>query len=336
MAFDQHGRHIDYLRVSVTDRCNLRCLYCMPEEGVAWRPHEAMLTLEEIARFIAVAATEGIKRIRLTGGEPLVRRGIDDLVRSAVRTPGIESVAMTTNGILLPKMADSLRQAGLSRVNISLDTLDPEQYRYITRWGTIDDAFKGIDTALATGFKPVKINVVVVRSLHQDLLAFARMSMDRPLHVRFIEYMPVGESCGGAGLGWTAADTIPNEELIDLISQSAAAAGLGQLTALSKPSEAPDGWGPARYYHLEGAQGTLGFISALSRHFCGQCNRLRLTAEGELLPCLFSDLKFDAKAALREGTDEDVRAVLLDALGSKPSSHHNRVGTERLMHQIGG
>ncbi len=336
MAFDQHGRTIDYLRISVTDRCNLRCLYCMPEEGVGWKPHDAMLSLEEIARFVRIAAGEGFNRIRLTGGEPLVRLGIEDLVAEIHAIPGIESVAMTTNGILLPKMAKSLKAAGLSRVNISLDTLDSEQFRYITRWGDIEDVFSGIDAALEVGFKPVKINAVVVRSLNQDLLTFARMSIDRPLHMRFIEYMPVGDSCGGEGLGWTEADTIPNEELITMINEQAEAAGLGRLEPITERTETPDGWGPARYYHFKGAQGTVGFISALSRHFCSECNRLRLTAEGELLPCLFSDLQFDAKTALRSGDPEAVRHVLREALGGKPDEHHHKVGTDHYMSQIGG
>ncbi len=336
MALDQHGRSIDYLRISVTDRCNLRCIYCMPEEGVSWKPHDSMLSMEEIARFVRIAAGEGFKRIRLTGGEPLVRLGIVDLVKELHEIPGIESIAMTTNGVLLPQMAQSLRDAGLSRVNISLDTLDPEQFRYITRWGNIEDVLAGIDTALEVGFKPVKINAVVVRSLNQDLLAYARMSLDRPLHVRFIEYMPVGESCGGQGLGWTAADTIPNEELVQMLNEQAVAAGLDSLEPIIDKSEAPDGWGPARYYHFKGAQGTVGFISALSRHFCNECNRMRLTAEGELLPCLFSDTQYDAKTALRSGEDEAVRQVLRKALGAKPDEHHHRVGTERTMNAIGG
>lgn len=336
MAIDQHGRTIDYLRISVTDRCNLRCIYCMPEEGVGWKPHDAMLSLEEIAQFVRIAAGEGFKRIRLTGGEPLVRLGIEELVKDIHDTPGIESVAMTTNGILLPKKAEQLKTAGLSRVNISLDTLDPEQFRAITRWGNIEDVFVGIDAALAVGFKPVKINAVVVRRLHQDLLAFVRMSMDRPLHVRFIEYMPVGNACGGEGLGWTEEDTIPNEELFGLINEQVIAAGLGALQPIREREEAPDGWGPAQYYQLKGAQGTVGFISALSRHFCGECNRLRLTAEGELLPCLFSDVSFDVKAALRSGNPNTVRSVLHEALGTKPDEHHHRVGTGHQMNQIGG
>ena len=335
MAFDQHGRVIDYLRVSVTDRCNLRCLYCMPEEGVPWKSHDAMLTLEEIECFIRIAAQEGIKRIRLTGGEPLVRRGIVDLVAAITAMPGIDSVAMTTNGILLPKMAKDLKKAGLSRVNISLDTLDPEQYRFITRWGDINDVFKGIESALEVGFNPVKINAVVVRSLNQDLLAYTRLSVDRPLHVRFIEYMPVGDACGVKGLGWSEADTIPNEELFSMINEQALASGLGALIPV-RGQEQPVGWGPARYYHFEGAVGTVGFINALSRHFCSECNRLRLTSEGALRPCLFSDVEYDARAALRSGDDEAIRALLREALASKPDEHHHRIGTTRLMSQIGG
>ena len=336
MAFDQHGRTIDYLRISVTDRCNLRCVYCMPEEGVVSRPHDALLSLEEIADFVRVAAGEGFKRIRLTGGEPLVRLGIEDLVREIQAIPGIESVAMTTNGILLPKMAKLLKEAGLCRVNISLDTLDPGQFSEITRWGNIEDVFKGIDAALEMGFKPIKINAVVVRSLNQDLLAFARMSIDQPLHVRFIEYMPVGSSSGSKALGWTEADTIPNEELVALIDAQAVEAGLGSLEPITQRRETPDGWGPARYYHFKDAEGTVGFISAFSRHFCKECNRLRLTAEGKLLPCLFSDRHYDVKEALRSGNAEAVRVALHEALGSKPDGHHHRVGTERLMHEIGG
>jgi len=308
----------------------------MPEEGVPPKQHCGILSLEEITNFVRIAADEGFKRIRLTGGEPLVRLGIEDLVASIHAMPQIESIAMTTNGILLPKMAQKLREAGLSRVNISLDTLDPEQYRYITRWGNVDDVLKGIDTALELGFRPVKVNAVVVRSLNQDLLAFARMSVERPLHVRFIEYMPVGDACGSEGLGWTPEDTICNEELIALINQQAEASGLGSLEAISKQSETPDGWGPARYYHFKGAQGTVGFISALSRHFCSECNRLRLTVDGELLPCLFSDRSYDVKTALRAGDNEAVRQILLEALSSKPDEHHNKIGTEHFMNQIGG
>ncbi len=335
MGLDQHGRTIDYMRISVTDRCNLRCLYCMPEEGVPWKPHDAMLSFDEIERLVVIAAAEGFSRIRLTGGEPLVRLGVVDLVKAIHNTPGIERVAMTTNGILLPKYAQELRDAGLDRVNISLDTLDPEQFKHITRWGNIDDVFTGIDAALEYGFNPVKINSVVVRSLNQDLLAYAKLSLDRPLHVRFIEYMPVGDPEGENGCGWSESDTIPNDELIEIVNQRAVDAGLGELVPIGGDAK-PEGWGPARYYQLPGALGTVGFISALSRHFCSECNRLRLTSEGLLRPCLFNDMEFDIKTPLRAGNDEQVRQILHDALSSKPDEHHNRIGTERLMSQIGG
>jgi cyclic pyranopterin phosphate synthase len=335
MSTDRYGRTIDYLRISITDRCNLRCLYCMPEEGVPWKPHDAILTIEEIARFVAIAAKEGFSRIRLTGGEPLVRLGVVDLVRLIAQTPGVESVAMTTNGTLLPKFAESLRKAGLARVNISLDTLDAAQFTHITRWGNIEDLFAGIDAALRVGFDPVKVNAVVVRSLRQDLLAFARLSIDRPLHLRFIEYMPVGNPQGEGGLGWSVEDTIPNEELRRLIDERAVAQGLGRLIPLDNAVK-PYGWGPAQYFRFEGALGTMGFISARSRCFCGDCNRLRLTAEGELRPCLFSNLEFSIRAALRSGDDDEVRRVLREALDAKVDEHHDQVGTRRLMSQIGG
>ena len=189
---DSHGRVIDYLRISLTDRCNFRCIYCMPEEGVQQLPHEEILRIEEIVQAVRVAAGMGIRSIRLTGGEPLVRLGVVDLVRDIANVPGIENISMTTNGVLLPRMADDLKAAGLSRVNISLDTLDPDQFRQITRRGELQQTLDGIDAALEAGFNPVKINAVAVRSLHQDYLKFAELSIDRPLHVRFIEYMPVG------------------------------------------------------------------------------------------------------------------------------------------------
>lgn len=335
---DSHGRTIDYLRISLTDRCNFRCIYCMPEEGVQSLAHEDILRIEEIERVVRAAAGLGIRSVRLTGGEPLVRKGVVDLIRSISNTPGIENISMTTNGTLLPQMAGELKQAGLSRVNISLDTLDPEQFKFITRRGTLDQALDGIEAALAAGFDPVKINAVAVRSLDQDFLAFAKLSIDRPLHVRFIEYMPVGESSGSHGCGWGKEDVVPSEELFDIINERARAEGLPEL--VSARDDAPLGWGPARYFEFPGAQGTVGFISPLSRHFCGECNRLRLTADGKLRPCLFSDEEFDVRAALRAdaeaGGDEAVRAVFAQALGAKPDEHHDKVGTERGMSQIGG
>ncbi len=345
MAIDSHGRRIDYLRISLTDRCNLRCVYCMPAEGVAWKPHHEMLTFEEIERFAAIAVSEGISKIRLTGGEPLVRHGVVDHVRRLHEIPGIDSIALTTNAVLLPKYAAALREAGLSRVNISLDSLDPAVYARITRGGALADATAGLDAAFEYGFAPVKLNVVVVRSLDQDLLGFAKLTLDRPLHVRFIEYMPVGDAEEGAGChsdigtvdseGWTRADTVPSDEVIARISAEGLAAGIGELAGVSR-SDAPGGWGPASYYRLPGAPGTVGVISPLSHHFCAECNRLRLTADGRLRPCLFSDNELDVRTVLRTGTDQEVREVVRIALATKPESHDMRVGTVRRMSQIGG
>ncbi len=341
MAIDSHGRRIDYLRISLTDRCNLRCVYCMPEEGVQWKPHADILTFEELEAFVRIAVGEGIGKIRLTGGEPLVRHGVADFVRRLRDSVGVEAVALTTNGTLLPAHAAALHAAGLSRVNISLDSLDPEVFTRVTRGGKLADALAGIDTAFDVGFSPIKLNVVVVRSLHQDLLGFAKLTVDRPLHVRFIEYMPVGETgregsgCAEDSGGWTRADHVPSDEVVRTLSEQTAAAGLGGLLPVERDS-APGGWGPARYLRLEGAQGTIGVISPLSHHFCGECNRLRLTADGMLRPCLFSDIEFDVRTALREGTLDDVRTLVRTALDTKPESHEDRVGTLRKMSQIGG
>lgn len=332
---DGHGRTIDYLRISLTDRCNLRCIYCMPEEGIDLIEHEDILRIEEIQRIVRVATRIGIKSVRLTGGEPTVRRGIEDLISDIVSLPEIRNVSLTTNGILLPKMARRLREAGLSRVNISLDTLDRQQYAQITRRDRLPEALVGIDAALEAGLDPVKINAVTVRSLNQDYFGFAKMSIDRPLHVRFIEYMPVGESAGFDGLGWGEQDVYPSEQLVADINARAVERGFPPLAALDG-SSGPIGWGPARYFAFPGAKGTVGVISPRSRHFCGDCNRLRLTADGKLRPCLFSDREFDVRAALRTGGEEAVYAVFLEALGEKPDDHHDRVGTERGMSQIGG
>ena len=331
---DGLGRTIEYLRISLTDRCNFRCIYCMPEEGVCSLPHDEILRIEEMAHVVRIAADLGIKSVRLTGGEPLVRKGVVDLVREIANTPGIENVSMTTNGVLLPKMADDLKRAGLSRVNISLDTLDPDQFKYITRRGELHQTLDGIKAALEAGFDPVKINAVTVRSLNQDYLAFARLSVDRPLHVRFIEYMPVGESSGSDGCGWGPEDVVPNEEVIETINAQAREQGLPELVPAG--DDRPLGWGPARYWEFPGAKGTVGFISALSNHFCAQCNRVRLTADGKLRPCLFSDLEFDVRTPLRAGDDDAVHEVFATTLRAKPDEHHNKIGTERGMSQIGG
>jgi GTP 3',8-cyclase len=340
---DAYGRHIDYLRIAVTDRCNLRCVYCMPEEGVPWMAHDRILSFEEIERFVAAAAQEGISKLRLTGGEPLVRHGIVGHVERLAAIPGIEAVAMTTNGILLPRFARDLVSAGLSRVNISLDSLDADVFRAISRGGELSDVMAGIDAAFEAGMEPVKLNVVVVRRLKQDLLGMAKLTLDRPVHVRFIEYMPIGDreegdgGCGSdAGAGWSEEDHVPSDELLARLSAEAVAEGLGELIPVIKGT-GPSGWGPASYHTLPGAKGTIGVISPLSHHFCGECNRLRLTADGRLRMCLFSDEELDARTALRVGTTDDVREIVREALRRKPEGHNQqRGGTVRRMSQIGG
>lgn len=331
---DAHGRTIDYLRISITDRCNLRCVYCMPEEGVTSLSHDDILRFDEIVAIVRAASSAGIRRIRLTGGEPLVRKGVVDLVREVASVPGIDDVSLTTNGVLLPRMAQDLKRAGLKRVNISLDTLDAGQFSEITRIGRLQDTLDGIDAALEAGLSPVKVNAVAVRRLGQDFYRFASMSVDRPLHMRFIEYMPVGGGADDPGCGWDEGDVISCDEILAIVNERAAAEGASRLV----PAEGtrPAGGGPARYYQFPGALGTVGFISPRSRHFCSSCNRLRCTADGKIMPCLFSDERFDIKAAAASGDGEAVRAVLDAAMGRKPDDHHDRVGTERGMSQIGG
>ena len=332
---DQFDRTIEYLRISLTDRCNLRCIYCMPPEGIPQISHFDILRTEEIARIARVAAGLGIRSVRLTGGEPLVRKGVVDLVRDIRAIPGIENISLTTNGVLLPVMATDLKEAGLDRVNISLDTLDPQQFTEITRLGQLDTVLEGIEAAFAAGLEPIKVNAVTVRRLNQDFLAFARMSVDRPLHMRFIEYMPVGHSSGYDNSGWGPEDVVPSEEVRETINAAARAQGLPELEEVPSDGK-PVGWGPATYFRFPDALGTVGFISPLSNHFCSQCNRLRLTADGKLRPCLFSDTEYDVRTAVREGSDEDIAAVFFEAVGGKPDEHHDKVGTERGMSAIGG
>ena len=333
MAKDGHGRTIDYLRISVTDRCNLRCRYCMPEKGVKLENHDAIMTLEEIERLVYHASQRGIRRIRLTGGEPLVRLGIIDLISSISSMEGIEAVTLTTNGILLPRMAYDLKKAGLKRVNISLDTLDAQKFTHITRCGNLEEVLKGIDAALETGFKPVKINTVAIRSLDQDFLQFARLTLDKPLHVRFIEFMPMGDSVQSGT--WNKNESIPSEELITHIDSLSHEAGLGKLLPIDNRSKIP-GWGPARYYQLPHSEGTIGFISPLSRHFCIECNRLRVTSNGKIRPCLFADKEYHILSALRTNDTQALNVILDEALQAKPDMHHHRMKTARAMSQIGG
>ena len=327
---DVFSRAINYLRVSVTDRCNLRCTYCMPPEGVPWQTHSSILSFEQIETVVRAAAQLGISKVRLTGGEPLVRLGIVELVRMLARVPGVDDLAMTTNGTLLAVCAAELRQAGLRRVNVSLDTLRPERFHSITRLGRLEDVLAGIAAAHAAGLRPVKINTVVMRGANDDeVLDLALKSVDAGWNVRFIEYMPVGERAP-ADAAWSS-QVVTGEEM-----QHSIEARFGPLV----PTQASVGNGPARYYRIAGAEGTLGFITPVSEHFCVHCNRLRLTADGQLRPCLLSDQEIDLRSALRQGAGVDeIKRLLLEGIHSKPREHQlaGCVQPEkRAMSQIGG
>lgn len=324
---DFYQREINYLRISVTDRCNLRCTYCMPREGVKPIPHGEILRNEEIGRVVRAGSLVGIKKIRLTGGEPLVRKGLPDLIRLIKEIPPIDDIALTTNGILLPDMAGELKEAGLNRVNISLDTLKPGHFEEITRLGKLERAWRGVETALAYGLHPVKINTVAIRGFNGDeILELAKLSVDYPLHIRFIELMPIGTSDS-----WAADRHIPVAEIKEIIER-----GFGKLQEVRKLA----GNGPAKYYHLSGAPGTIGFISPVSDHFCKRCNRLRLTAEGKLRPCLYGRNEIDLKTSLRGGVNEmELARLFVEAIKGKPSSHNIDEGWQdphRVMSQIGG
>ncbi|MDI3281125.1 MAG: GTP 3',8-cyclase MoaA [Bacillota bacterium] len=305
---DRFGRQISYLRISVTDRCNLRCLYCMPEEGVAFQPHSEVLRYEEIVRLAQVAVGLGITRLRLTGGEPLVRRDVVDLVRALSHLPGVEEVALTTNATLLAEYARPLKEAGLARVNVSLDSLRPERYREITRGGDLSRVWAGIAAAEEAGLSPIKVNAVIVRGLNDDELEdFVRLAAERNLHVRFIELMALGESAR-----WQPRGYVPSAELKERL------AGLLARSPLQKGEGGLPGAGPAEYYQVSPG-GTVGFISPVSNHFCQSCNRLRLTAVGTLRPCLLSEREVDVKSALRRGADEaELRRLFLQAVEIKP------------------
>ena len=344
---DSFGRTIDYLRIAITDKCNYRCVYCMPATGVPNKPHNSVLTFEQIEHLVRIATEFGIKHLRLTGGEPLVRKGCTELAGMLSAIPGIEDIAITTNGALLRKYAVDLVKNGVSRVNISLDTLDPNVFSSITRIGTLDDVLGGIEAALEAGFKTVKINTVAVRALHQDYFGLARLSIEKPLHVRFIEYMPIGDDdTRSKGIPeesnpyfkdvstWSGSDTIPSEELREKISEEAVAQGVGPLKQAFEAR--PDGYGPADYWKFDNSLGTVGFIGAMSNHFCSQCNRLRLTADGNLRPCLFSDAEVPVLQALVDQDDDAIRSAFKKALRIKPDAHHNNDGTQRFMSQIGG
>jgi cyclic pyranopterin phosphate synthase len=304
---DGVGRRIEYLRISVTDKCNLRCTYCMPLEGLPWMPRETLLTYEEITEVVGTMAGMGLRKVRITGGEPLVRRDLPELVGMIASVPGIEDLALSTNGVLLDRFADDLRAAGLQRINISLDSLDPERVDRIARR---PDSFRkimaGFDAAERVGFAPLKVNVVLMRGVNDDEVEeFAAITRERPWHVRFIELMPTG-----ANLELSADRYFSCQQ------------ALRRLRAVDRlePVEGPKGNGPATYYRFPGAPGTVGVITPMSHNYCDRCNRMRLTADGHLRPCLFGDLQTDLRTPLRAGGS--LRPHIEETLRVKPERHH--------------
>ena len=329
MWLDAFGRNINYLRISVTDRCNLRCVYCMPRQGVQWQPLGDQLTVDEIARVVAAAAQGGVNRVRITGGEPLVHPHIVEIVRRIAGTPGVEDVSLTTNGMLLERLAQPLAEAGLRRVNVSLDTLDAGKFQRITRGGRIERVWNGIAAAGRAGLSPIKLNTVIVRGLNNDeLRPLAWLTVENEWHVRFIEVMPIG-NVQDWGPGFPGADEryVPVQEMRDAL------AGLRL-----EPAAGPSGSGPARTYRIPGALGTVGFISPLGEHFCESCNRLRLTSDGKLRPCLALANEVSLREALRAG--QPVGELIGRAVAGKPARHEMvasvSAASQRSMSQIGG
>jgi cyclic pyranopterin phosphate synthase len=321
---DSFQRPISYLRVSVTDRCNLRCMYCMPPEGITLIPHSDVLRYEEILSVVRVAAEMGINKVRLSGGEPLVRAGFVDFVRMLSEVREIQDLSLTTNGVLLKDHAAALKHAGVKRVNVSLDSLRRQGFKGITGHDRLPDVLDGIREAERVGIAPIKVNVVVMRGVNDDeLLDFARLTMDG-WNVRFIELMPIMNK------GAKQPEFVSAKEMWETLSS------LGTL----QPCSPLAGNGPASYYQLPGARGTVGFITPVSDHFCFKCNRLRLTADGKLLPCLLSGEEVDLRSALRAGAPpEGIKQLILKAVAAKPEGHRVSQGVvsqKRPMTQVGG
>ncbi len=326
MAIDRFGRNIHYLRISLTDHCNLRCVYCMPED-MTFRPNAEMMQDDELFTLVRLLASLGFDKIRLTGGEPTVRANIVGIVGEIAATPGIRSLSMTTNGVLLGRLAEPLARAGLDRVNISLDTLDPVRFRRVTRWGKLEQVWEGIQAAEAAGLNPVKINAVVVRGYNeQDVVDLACLTLDHPWQVRFIEMMPFG---GATSLQLN--QVVKADEIMTRISAS-----LGQL----EPVGSGELDGEARVYRLPDARGEVGFISSVSAPFCAACTRARLTSDGRLRMCLLRDMEVDLLTPLRTGASiEDLRQIILGGVWQKPWGHglaDGEFATNRVMSEIGG
>ena len=323
---DKNHRTISYLRLSVTDRCNLRCIYCMPEEGVQFIPHSEILTYEEMLYLVRLCVRRGVRKVRVTGGEPLVRSGFTGFLRSLSQVAGVEEVCLTTNGVLLKRYAAQIRDCGICRINVSLDSLKPERFRRITGRDCFEQVWEGIQEAERVGFDPIKINVVAMKGVNDDEIRdFAALAVNYPYHVRFIELMPVG---GGI---WKPDDFLSIDEIYQELTS------MGELT----PVESNPNDGPAQRFKMAGARGEIGLIGALSHHFCAVCNRLRLTAEGSLRGCLFSDEETDLKSPLREGKgDEAILRLIEWTIENKPKDHGLLVQGPRKcvrqMHSIGG
>jgi len=324
---DNNHRAINYLRLSVTDRCNLRCIYCMPEEGMSFIPHSEILSYEEMLHLVTLCVQNGIRKVRLTGGEPLVRKGILQFIDGLSRIEGLEEIALTTNGVLLRDFARDLRGFGICRINVSMDTLSPDRFFHITRRDLFHQVWEGIEEAESVGFNPIKINVVGIKGVNDDeILDFARLTYEKPFHVRFIEFMPIGKENS-----WSSRNFISIEEILNLVQT------LGKVSFVN-PNPLS---GPARRYVLEGAKGEIGLIGALSNHFCDHCNRLRLTADGSLKGCLFSDSEVDVKTPLRQGKgDKHLLDLIRNTILNKPKDHglneYKPRKCVRSMNSIGG
>lgn len=329
MPRDAFGREINYLRLSLIDHCNLRCVYCMPLRGLRFTPSEELLTAAELQTVAQAAASVGFNKIRLTGGEPTLRADLLEIVERIRSVPGITDLGITTNGVLLKELAAPLRRSGLERINIHIDTLNPDRLRHVMRFGSFEPMWEGIEAAQAAGFHPIKLNAVVVRDYNEnDVVDLARLTLARDWHVRFIELMPLG---GGECARVSLSQFVPNTETRARIESE-----LGAMEELPNQSLADE----SRNYRLPNAKGLVGFISPVSEPYCGTCNRMRLTADGKFHLCLLNDDEIDVKAVLRNrGGREKVAAMLLKAVAAKPTGHRLDEGVStqrRAMFQIGG
>jgi len=305
---DNNHRVISYLRLSVTDRCNLRCIYCMPEQEVQYIPHWEILSYEEMLRIVRLCVHKGIRKVRITGGEPLVRKEVTTFLKMLCKTEGLEEISLTTNGVLLKSFASDIKNCGICRINVSLDSLKPERFFRITGRDYFERVWEGLEEAEHVGFNPIKINVVAIKGVNDDeILDFAELAVKKPYHIRFIELMPVGKQNT-----WSAERFVSADEIYRLIQS------LGDL----KPVKPNPYDGPAQRFKIKGGQGEIGLISALSHHFCDHCNRLRLTPEGHLRGCLFSDKEIDLKTPLRQKKQDDYLLQLIElAIKNKPKEH---------------